>query len=132
MLFTHFVMALIVAVLLTLAFAAVSGTRRPRGGTLTFLLVILLASWAGGIWISPFGPILWGATWLPFLLSGLIVALIFAAAGRPAKEESTVELVDPERRRKELKSTRILLNAFLYALLIILLVSIALRYVRAI
>lgn len=58
MLFTHFVMALIVAVLLTLAFAAVSGTRRPRGGTLTFLLVILLASWAGGIWISPFGPIL--------------------------------------------------------------------------
>lgn len=60
------------------------------------------------------------------------MALIFAAAGRPAKEESTVELVDPERRRKEFQGTQIVLNAFLYALLLILLVSIALRYVRAI
>jgi hypothetical protein len=99
---------------------------------LTFLLIILLASWAGGIWISPFGPILWGATWLPFLLSGLIVALVFAAAASPEREESTIELVDPERRRQERRGTWVVLNVFLSTLALILLVSIGLRYVQAI
>ena len=55
-----------------------------------------------------------------------------AVAATPAKEESTVELVDSDRRRQTRRGTRIVLNACLYALLLILLVSIALRYVLAI
>lgn len=132
MFFTHFALALIVAVLLTLAFASVGGGRRPWSGMLTFLLIILLASWSGGIWISPFGPVLWGATWLPFLLSGLVVALVFLAAEMPERQETTVELVDPKRRRQERRGARIVLNVLLSVLVLILLVSIGLRYLQAI
>jgi hypothetical protein len=132
MFFTHFILALIVAVLLALAFASVSGARRPWSGMLTFLLIILLASWSGGIWISPFGPVLWSATWLPFLLAGLIVALVFAGAAMPEKEESTVELVDPGQRRRQREGARLVLNVFVSALILILLVSIVIRYAQAI
>jgi len=86
----------------------------------------------GGIWITPFGPLLWGITWLPFLLSGLIVALIFAAAGMPEKRESTVELVDPQKRQAQREGTRLVLNVFVSALILILLVSIVIRYVQAV
>lgn len=132
MLFTHFILATLIAVLLTFGIVALTGMRRPWTGLLPLLLIILLASWAGGIWITPFGPLLWGITWLPFLLSGLIVALIFAAAGMPEKRESTVELVDPQKRQAQREGTRLVLNVFVSALILILLVSIVIRYVQAV
>lgn len=132
MLFTHFILATLIAVLLTFGIVALTGMRRPWTGLLPLLLIILLASWAGGIWIPPFGPLLWGITWLPFLLSGLIVALIFAAAGMPEKRESTVELVDPQKRQAQREGTRLVLNVFVSALILILLVSIVIRYVQAV
>jgi hypothetical protein len=132
MLFTHFILALLIAVLLTFGIVAITGMRRPWTGLLPLMLIILLASWAGGIWITPFGPLLWGITWLPFLLSGLIVALIVAAAGMPEKRESTVELVDPQQRQAQREGTRLVLNVFVVSLILILLVSIVIRYVQAV
>jgi hypothetical protein len=41
--------------------------------------ILFLATWAGGLWVMPFGPVWWGVPWLPFLLVGLFIALLLAA-----------------------------------------------------
>lgn len=46
----------------------------------SLLVVLFLATWAGGIWLVPLGPRVWGAYWLGFLVVGILVALIIAAA----------------------------------------------------
>lgn len=57
-------------------------------GFFLFFLILFLVTWAGGIWITPFGPICWGVSWLPFLFVGILIALIMAA------------LIPDNRRRK--------------------------------
>jgi hypothetical protein len=79
------VFALVVALVLTLILVPLARLRSPRTGDSTtagfiFLLLLLFAfSWAGGLWMMPFGPTLFGVSWLPFVLAGLILALILAA-----------------------------------------------------
>lgn len=62
-------------------FAGVLGRRgfrrwRDRFG---FLLLVLLGSWAGGVWLVAFGPVISGTHWLPFLIAGIMVALLALA-----------------------------------------------------
>jgi hypothetical protein len=81
--------ALLVAVAVTAVFIPISG-RAPRSGAqgwgepLLFFLVVMLATWALGAWIMPFGPLLWGVPWLTFLFVGVIVALVMVTATAPA------------------------------------------------
>lgn len=81
-----FMVALVIALLLSALFVAALGWRRPgtagddqAGGALLFFFVLLLATWAGGVWLTPFGPPVFGVIWLPFLVVGLLVALTLAA-----------------------------------------------------
>jgi hypothetical protein len=39
------------------------------------LLVLFFATWAGGIWLVPVGPRVWGVSWLSFLSVALVVGL---------------------------------------------------------
>ncbi len=73
-----FISASILAVVLTVGFAAVVrafGYRRVRdvsaGGW-----TIAAASWIGGILLVAFGPALTGTHWLPFLFSALLTGLL--------------------------------------------------------
>jgi hypothetical protein len=72
--------AFVLALLITGILSAALGNRGPWGLWWAFLLVLLLATWAGGLWITPFGPPLWGVSWLPMLFVGLTLALLLAAA----------------------------------------------------
>jgi hypothetical protein len=51
----------------------------PASGFLFFLLMFLLITWAGGIWLTPIGPNLWGVQWVNFLAISLVVFLILGA-----------------------------------------------------
>lgn len=84
MFLADFLVALLVALLLTALFAAVFGTTGPWSGFWVYFLLILLMAWVAGIWVRPFGPAVWGVYWFPFLLFGLIAALLIAAATPPA------------------------------------------------
>jgi hypothetical protein len=128
MFFVHFLFALLIALLLTALFMAGFRLRSPWG-LLWFFVIILLASWAGGVWFTPFGPASWATGWLPFLLVGLIAALLIAAATLPEREESTVELVDTERRRAERKAAKRALGIFFWVLVVLLAGIIAIRYI---
>ena len=92
------VFALIIALLLVLIFTIIFRAKPPDFGSVAFFLIVFLSSWAGGIWLTPIGPVSWGVYWLPFLLVGVMVALLLAAVHPPPKE-STVELVDLEKRK---------------------------------
>jgi hypothetical protein len=80
----EFLIALAVALLLTAAFAAFDATG-PWTGFWAFLVLVLLVAWAAGVWVRPFGPTVWGVAWAPYLVFGLIAALIVAAVTPPRR-----------------------------------------------
>lgn len=129
MLFVHLLYALFFALLLTALFLALFKTRGPWSSTVLFFLVIFLAAWAGGVWLVPFGPAFWGAPFLPFLLVGLIFALLLAAMAPSERKDSTVELVEPHKIQEERASTAVALSLFFWVLLGLLVVMIIARYI---
>jgi hypothetical protein len=130
MLFVHFAVAFFVALVLSLIF--VRGLRRggPWSSFLAFFIIIFLASWAGGLWMRPLGAALWGVYWLPFLLVGLIFALVIAAASMPSKPaRPPVELPrQDEVKINQSKATLFALGFFFYIVVIALAVSILSQY----
>lgn len=90
MIWTEILVASAIALVLAVIFVPLVGWRRPgmsrekqASAFWFFFLVLFLATWAGGAWIAPMGPLLWGVPWLSFLLVGLVVALLLAAVAPP-------------------------------------------------
>ncbi len=86
----HVLIAFVVAILFSAVFAAIvhfGRTHRGRlgaAGLFIFFCLVFLATWAGGLWMPPFGPPAWGVSWLNFLLVGLVMAAVIAAAAAPS------------------------------------------------
>lgn len=76
-------LALGIGLVFTVIFAGLLGRSGPWASVPVFFAIIFLAAWAGGVWITPIGPALFGVYWLPFVVFGLIFALLLAAAVRP-------------------------------------------------
>lgn len=78
----------------------------PLGGLIVFFFLVFLATWAGGLWMSTSETFLWGASWLGFVGSGLVVTLVLAATSprrrRPLREEARPE---PERASTRLAAS---------------------------
>lgn len=96
----------------------------PMHGLLYFFLILFLAIWAGGVWVTPVGPPAWGVPWMGFLAVGVILALLLAAmsprepgVGRPPGEADRVA-----------PTVVATLGVFFYILLLGLLVIALLRY----
>lgn len=133
-----------IALALSLLFAAIIRRGGQRSGFFWFFLLIFLGTWAIGTWARPFGPALWGVDWLPFLIAGMIVALLASVnALRQAPDEpyrllergeqlsrnETVALLEEVgRKKKARKLTYITVSIFFWFLLILLLTIIVSRY----
>jgi len=128
MVLVHFLFALCTAVILSLIFILGFGERKMGPSVLIFFIIILLASWAGGIWLAPIGPPLWEAYWLPFLIVGLIFALVLAAAAQPPPRRSTVELVEPAVEEAEKRAVYWTVGIFFWFLIVVLIIAIVWRY----
>ncbi|MFP4070593.1 MAG: hypothetical protein ACLFTB_00960 [Desulfovibrionales bacterium] len=127
MLWLHIIFALVIAVILGLIFATGFKRTGPWPGVIGFVLLIFLAAWAGGIWITPFGPSLWGVFIVPFFIAGLIFALLLAAATPFQSEDSTVHFETREEHR-EREEERSMWGIFFWALIIAMAVVILVRY----
>ena len=85
MIIIDLILALIIALILTSLLVPLGRFHSPRTGErgligFVFILFLLFVfTWAGGLWVAPFGPVIFGVTWMPFVLAGLILALILAA-----------------------------------------------------
>jgi hypothetical protein len=120
--------AIVLAFLLALVLS-VGLTRRgpgPLAGFLFFFVLLWLAIWAGGVWLMPIGPPVWGAPFITFLIVGFFMLLIIAALTSPAQTKRTT--TPEERQNAAVVATA--LSVFFWLLLGVLLVSIVLRYVR--
>jgi small-conductance mechanosensitive channel len=130
MLFAHFIFAVIVALVLSLIVVRGLQKGRPWPGFLLAVLFIFLAAWAGGIWISPFGPALWEQAVLPFVVAGLVAALIIAAVPIAGREETGVELTREEREKHErTPSPMATIGVFFWILIVVLALAILLGYI---
>jgi hypothetical protein len=144
MVIPDFTFSLVIALLLSLLFAAIIRRRGPRSGFFWFFVLILMATWAGGIWARPLGPSLWGVNWLSFLIVGLIVALLVtlnALRDSPGKQYPRVErdaqlsrnqtqdLLEEVNRKKDSRQlTYVTLSIFFWLLLLMLIATILSRY----
>lgn len=121
--------ALAIAVALAYLFAKNLGRRGRRSGFFWFFLLIFMATWAGGVWLMPFGPMVMGIHWLPFAVAGLIGAVaISLLAGR--RRTATIDRPGGGRGRQSAESqTYLSLDAVFWVLLLFLLAAVILRYV---
>jgi hypothetical protein len=76
MFFSHFLTALVTSLVLGSFFALLFRGRTPAGNLYFFILIVLLASWAGGLWMPPLGPSWGGVPWGTFFLSGLVFGFL--------------------------------------------------------
>jgi putative exporter of polyketide antibiotics len=85
------------------------------------LLILFLATWAGGIWLVPLGPRLWGVAWGGFVVVGLFVALLIGAV---SKVDGTLNVPYGSRPRGPEASMMAL------ALLVLLILAVVAGYAR--
>ena len=128
-----FLVALAVALLLTVIIAALFGSTGPWPYAWLAFLLILLVAWAAGTWARPIGPPLWGVYWMPFLVFGLVVALVIAAATPPdgGRRLSGEVPVSPEAAAREegaSDETAVAVGMGVWILFIVLLVALVLGY----
>lgn len=128
----EFFVALIVALLVSVLFGYALRRRIPRKGFFWFFLILLLATWAGGMWIGPFGPTFRGIFWLPFVLVAVLVGLLLAAIAPqrpPSSRIETLEMLEEiEQKRKLEKLTYISFGVFFWVALFALITVIIVRY----
>lgn len=126
MFFPGLLFALVIACLLTLIFAI--GFRRQGWGIglMLFFLILFLATWAGGLWITPIGPLWWGIPWLSFLWVGIIMALLLAALIPDGRRSQAGGV--PKRPTAAEADTLMAIDIFFWVLIAGLLVTIIIRY----
>jgi hypothetical protein len=120
----HLIFALVVA----LVIFAIFGLALRRTGAwpaACFIFILFLFSWAGGIWLAPFGPVLSGVYWFPFLVVAIFVAVMLAAAVPPERPRPAVS-TSPEREAVE---TGTALGVFFWFLVGLLIIAIAVYYI---
>jgi len=127
--FFEFFFAILIAILLTAVFAA--GFRRQNWGAalVFFFLILFLATWAGGMWVVPFGPIAWGVPWVTYLFVGIVIALLLTAlippVERPTYPGREPGISEPSQR----DNTAVIgLDIFMIVLMLALIIAIVAAY----
>jgi hypothetical protein len=130
-----FLIDLLVAIVIALIFASIlSSSSRKRGvhraGAwpifVFFFLLMLFATWAGGVWLVPFGPFIWGAYWSPFVVVGIIVWLLIAAiAWEPPRRLQKMESIAQDQQDE---GVGIALTVFFWIVIIALIIGVFSHY----
>lgn len=132
MIFLELLVALVVSSLLSALFVLATRRESRWTGLFWIFLIIFPATWAGGIWVRPFGPPLWGVHWLRFLFAGLISALFLAVSVPrvpPRGGHETLKMSERIKQEKKLEQiTYSTLSLSFWILLAALIALIIIRY----
>jgi hypothetical protein len=133
MVILDWIFSLIIGGAMTLLYFLSTRKAERRRGLFWVFLLIFLGTWAGGIWMKPFGPVLWGVHWLAFLLIGIIIALVLAVTGPrpgPRGRKQTIKMLERvEQEKKMEKATYVALGLLFWILFGVLVSAILVRYV---
>ncbi|MFW6022065.1 MAG: hypothetical protein ACOCQW_00905 [Halanaerobiaceae bacterium] len=109
MILADLIFAILIALLLTWALGL--GMRKNnRIGSIIIFIILMLFIWAGGVWIAPVGPLIWGVPWVSFLLIGIFFALLIAALTPEHRYRK-------RRQKRDTTETFIIIDAFFWILL---------------
>jgi len=127
MFLVDFIIAFSIAIIFVLILRALFGRRAPFGSIWILLLFLFLVTWAGGVWLVPFGPTLFDVAWLPFLVVGVFIAIILATTVPPEpRQPMTVE----EARAEETTATALAgLTVFFWITILLTIMAILLAYI---
>jgi hypothetical protein len=124
----HILLAIAVAAVLTAVLVAVIGFNAyEQGGWATALVlfgVLFLTAWAGGVWLHPIGPQVYGTAWMPFVLMGVVAALLIAAVS-PRHPRTRIAAQEQADAAEVMGST---VSAFVWIFGICLIAAITLHY----
>jgi hypothetical protein len=99
-------------------------------------LIIFGSTWAGGLWIDPFGPDVNGVRPASYILAGLLFGLIFtfiAVRRPPSGRHETIEKLEQIERGKQLqKATYDFLKIIFFMVLLVLCAAIITRVLTGI
>jgi hypothetical protein len=131
MFFWDLIVAFFIALIISVILGGLLGWERPDrpgiGAALVFLFLILfLATWAGGVWITPFGPAAWGVFWLPFLVVGIIIAFLIVAlvpSRRPRTRQEAAQQAEEESENASM------LGGLFWFFIILLIIAIIAGYI---
>ncbi len=127
MIFGEFLIALIIALFFTTILAVSGKKHRTWKKVITIFLIMLFASWAGGIWITPVGPAILGIYWLSIFVVALILALIMETVSAMHASPSDVS---KKETKKEEETLEVLISTSFLILLIIFVIVIVIGYIK--
>jgi hypothetical protein len=124
--------ALIFAFVLSGLFALTTRRSLQRPGFIWLILIVFLVTWAGGIWLKPFGPSVGGIPLLPFLFVSIVFVLILAVSTPklpPWGRNETIDMLERIEREKKLDQvTYIYLRVVFWVLFLLLIAAIIIYY----
>ncbi len=129
MVFVDFLFALVVAMLLSVLVVLGLNWRRPDRDEvwpsfLFVLLFIFMLTWIGGVWVNPFGPVVWGGYWLPFVFAGIFFAVLLLALIPPHRRRPRT--VEPATEPEVVVGS--VIGGFFWLLLLAVLAGLIIRY----
>lgn len=80
MFLAEFLFVLVLALVFTCFFALAGGRYLPWPGLVWLFMILLMATWALGVWFRPVGPPVRGFYWGSFVAAVVVVSLLLAAA----------------------------------------------------
>ncbi len=130
----QFLAALLNAFVWSLLFAWIVGKRGSGIGFFSYFVMVFVLTWAGGLWLKPFGPPVLGVHWVPFAVLGFVIALFIATFTRrepPKSRKETLEMLDEIAHERTLERiARSYVNVFFWVVTAVAVVAIVLRYLR--
>jgi hypothetical protein len=127
-------LAFVIAGFWSLVFSLIMRRRGYRKGLIWLFLLLFLGTWAGGLWLSPFGPSFRGVYWIPFIVIGVLLALVFASTlplRVPKSRHETIDMLEDVEAKKDLQTyTYISLNVAFWIIILLLLASVILKHVK--
>jgi hypothetical protein len=126
MIFTTFILVLIVTILVSVVFSMGFKSKGPWDSIFLFFIILFLGVWAASVWIKPIGPSIMGVYWAPILFATLIMT-IFLAAATPRRRDGNNQPPSPEGQ-KNIKRGKRIINIFFWVLVVMLAVLIFLGY----
>ncbi len=84
--------------------------------------IVFFFSWAAGVWMTPFGPAVYNVYIMPYILFGLLIAILLVAVAAPEKR------VSPPPAEPEETAAGAVFGLFFWVLIVGLLVAVVVKY----
>lgn len=124
---TQLIFSLIVALIISWIMSIFLNKEGRRSGFFFFFLLVFLITYAGSLWIRPFGPSVYGVFWLPILFVSILAGLfIYRSAPRNSRKqhsrEETLQMLEENEKHNQLEQVTYVTLDILFWLIISLLV----------